>query len=110
MSDKEIHIVYYGTNGAKAKERAVAIRADRKKAYVRHAEAFDGTAEPSSEVTILPCVSGHDAGRIRAAYGDKVKSAALPPIPPAKAPPIVPEQPTEPVELPPPPVPTRKAR
>lgn len=82
---KELHMIYYGKDGDAAKAKAAAARADRQSAQVRHAEIFDGVAEECAKVIIMDDVSGHDAGRIHAAYGDKVVNkapvAAPPPIP-----------------------------
>lgn len=93
---KELNMIYYGKDGDAAKAKAAAARADRQSAQVRHAEIFDGVAEDCAKVTIMDDVSGHDAGRIRAAYGDKVVAvkpvAVVPPplMPAARAPSIVP--------------------
>lgn len=98
---KELNMIYYGKDGDAAKEKAAAIRAERQTANIRHAEIFDGVAEDCAVVTIMPDVSGHDAGRIRAAYGDKVisvKPVAV--VPPLRAP--------VPVAVVPPPVPPVK--
>jgi len=62
-----MNIIYYGTDGRRAKAVAAASREDKRPANVRHAEMFDG-AEPATMITILACVSDFDAARIDAAY------------------------------------------
>jgi hypothetical protein len=79
---KSITLIFYGSNSDAAKELAVRVRADRGTAQIRHAAAYGGETEPCDRVTLLPCVSEYDRGRIAATYGDKIAQIAPPPPPP----------------------------
>ncbi|MDH3579971.1 MAG: hypothetical protein OEM91_05015 [Hyphomicrobiales bacterium] len=66
-----MHIVYYGTDGEKAKAVAAESRAQKQSAQVRHAKAFMGKQpEPADKITILPCVEPSHAAYIKSSYPD----------------------------------------
>lgn len=82
---KVITLVFYGVDGSAAKDAANKIRTETSgPALVRAAPAFEGSQEPCSRVVLMPCVSGQDAKRLAAVYGDRVVKAgvSLPPPPP----------------------------
>jgi hypothetical protein len=80
---KVVTLIFYGVDGSAAKDAAARIRAESNcPALVRDAAAFCGDVEPCGRVIVMPDVAGHDAGRIKAAYGNYIATPGAPPPPP----------------------------
>lgn len=62
-------ILFYGRDGAKAKERAKEIRKAKGRIVIYDVAAWAGTKDGASEVVIMDCVSYFDRERIEYVFG-----------------------------------------
>lgn len=82
-------LIFYGLDGAAAKERATEIRAKDKEARPRVIHVLACTeAEPFSAVEFMPDVSEFERGRIRTLFGIPASGSVPPPPPPPLADPL----------------------
>ncbi len=90
-------IIFYGSDGSAAKDRAAEVRKTREGAQVRSAPSFrEYDVEECDGIIFMPDVNASDKQRISKAYGEVSEEKTPEPQPPA---PIIP--PAPPVEEPP---------
>lgn len=63
-------IIFYGRNGAGAKERAKELRGEKKKVMVCDVTVWEGTKD-ADQAEIMDCVSYFDRQRIEHVFGGK---------------------------------------
>lgn len=62
-------IVFYGRNGAAAKERAKSLRKGRGRVVIYDVTAWGGTKDGADEAVVMDCVSYFDRQRIEHVFG-----------------------------------------